>query len=136
MKNNDVMRGVKATVICLVLVALFILATVFMFSRPAKSHEWLTGTTDPVTGNACCGGSDCATIPARWLIQEGDGYRVRLTLAQTRHVNPQSSEPIDAFVPRKRIQPSQESNYKLCVYPSSRSAPTFGVICLFEPPGT
>lgn len=120
----------------MVVVCIVLMAFVVLFNTPAMAHEWYSGTNDPVSGYGCCGGSDCHTIPAKWLIQEGDGYRVRLTLEQTRYVNPGSSSPIDAFIPRSRIQDSQESNYAICLYSSTRTAPSYGVICFFEPPGS
>lgn len=120
----------------MVVVCIVLMAFVVLFNAPAMAHEWYTGTNDPVSGYGCCGKSDCHAIPAAWLIQEGDGYRVRLTLEQARYINVDAMYPVDAFVPRSRWQLSQEANYALCIYAIDRKPPNFGVICAFEPPGS
>lgn len=112
------------------------LFTLLLMAAAASAHDWYTQRQDPVHGYGCCGGHECHAIPAKWLIQEGDGYRVRLTLEQTRQINPQSQFPIDTLIARARVQTSEEANFAICLFATNRTAPTFGVICLFEPPAT
>ena len=102
----------------------------------ATAHSWYSGKVDPVYGQSCCGGNDCA----QWVILPGelsaeeDGIRVRLSLERTRKINPISQFPIDALVKWDRVQPSEDGNWHLCLMTSFRAGERGGIYCLFMPP--
>ncbi len=122
----------------LVVAALLCLAVIAFRIPPVLAHDWYSAKRDPVYGWSCCGGHDCA----RWAIRKGSisaeptGLRVRLTLEETRAINPLAEYPIDALVVWPRIQPSEDGDWHLCVMSHARSPETGGVYCLFQPPST
>jgi hypothetical protein len=99
-----------------------------VYAAPAEGHDWFTGTTDPVTGHACCTGPglsfahvDCMAVPADLLtagvIEEtAQGYRVRLTLDQAKRFNDQTTRPIDEVVPWSRVQPGLSQGVAICIW--------------------
>ena len=107
-------------------------------AAPATAHDWYSGKNDPVYRWGCCGGHDCAT----WTIRPGSisaeptGYRVKLTLAEARAINPNAISGIDALVVWARVQASEDGNWHLCIMPYSRTVEAGGVFCLFAPPST
>lgn len=103
----------------------------------AFAHSWYSEKRDPVTHHGCCGGTDCATllIEPGVLTPESDGYRIRLTVEQARRINPARLEPVDAFIPRARIQPSENGNFHLCL-PRFNGVTMGDFYCFFEPPST
>jgi len=93
-------------------------------------------------GGLCVSGA-CSLRPrAQLLIEPGvltteaDGYRVRLTLEQSRRINRFSSAPIDALVVWERVQPSEDGNYHICIMSNHRANARQGVYCLFAPPNS
>ena len=112
-----------------------------LFLQPANSHDWYSGTSDPVTGGSCCttaaqdGYGDCAQL----LIEPGvlepvpEGYRIRLTVEQARKLNPLRNHAVDTIVPEERIQDSEDGNWHMCVpaYPVPNMAADF--FCFFRP---
>ena len=118
------------------LVAAFLCAPAVV--RPADAHGWYSEKKDPVFRHSCCGGTDCAM----WAIQPGQidaveaGYHVRLTLDESRKINPYSMAPIDGVVTWDRVQPSLDGNWHLCVMTSARDPARAGIYCLFAPPDT
>lgn len=114
--------------------ALLLAAVVTALPSPAHSHEWYAHRSDPAFNNGCCGGSDCREFDGALIDAEEGGYRIRLTVAQAQEVNPNTQLPIDALVPWRRIQDSEDGNFHLCIFLSDRSWPRQGVICLFAPP--
>jgi hypothetical protein len=114
------------------------LVPAMVFAPAAHAHSWYSEKIDPVFRNSCCGGSDCAqmVISEDVLTAEAAGYHIRLTLEQTRRINPYSSAPIDAVVSWERIQPSEDGNYHICVMTSHRDNLRGGIYCLFAPPNT
>lgn len=123
------------------LVLLAALVAAFVFLGPVMSsmaHSWYSEKVDPVYGQSCCGGSDCAAwqIMPGEIEAEADGYRVRLSLERSRMINPNSAAPIDALVKWQRVQPSEDGNWHLCLMTSFRAGPRGGVYCLFAPPNT
>ena len=103
----------------------------------AKAHEWYARTN-------CCNGKDCAPVPldAGWVVLEEHGYQITLTLEQAKLVNPDSSVPINAFIPWRDVRvksppalrPGEtygETIYHLCIAANSNN-----VRCLFVVPGT
>jgi hypothetical protein len=114
-----------------------LIAAAMLLLLPASSrvnaHSWYGGAKDPVSGYQCCGGSDCAAIPASWVRYERDGFRLTLTIGQARAVNPHATKPIDAFIAPARVQPSPDMNFHVCLYAADRREPNSGVICFFAP---
>jgi hypothetical protein len=103
---------------------------------PALAHSWYSKKVDPVWGNSCCGGNDCAHLvvtPAN-VTAEADGYRIRLTHEEAKKINPYTTSGIDALVTWDRVQPSEDGNWHLCIMTSYRDAARGGVYCLFAPP--
>jgi len=110
-----------------------------MLSTPAMAHSWYNEKRDPWYPNqSCCGGMDCARleITAGVLSAEPDGYRVRLTLEQSRRINAYSQAPIDALIPWERVQQSEDGNYHICIMSGHRDNDRQGVYCFFAPPNT
>lgn len=108
-----------------------------LLPMPALSHSWYSEKRDPVTQHGCCGGTDCATLKVEpgVLTPENDGYRIRLTVEQARRINPARLEPLDAFIPRERIQPSENGNFHMCL-PRFNGVTMGDFYCFFEPPST
>jgi hypothetical protein len=102
----------------------------------ANAHSWYAEKKDPVFRHSCCGGTDCAqfVVTRDVLSAEDAGYRIRLTLEQTRKINPYSMAPIDAVVTWDRVQPSEDGNYHICVMPHNRDSQRGGIYCFFVPP--
>jgi hypothetical protein len=114
------------------------LILLMLLATPAMAHSWYSGAQDPVTHGTCCGGSDCGQFvikPGR-LFATAEGYRIVLTLEETRAINRSSTAPIDAVVTWARVQPSQDGNWHICLKYSDRTPPTSGIYCLFVPPNT
>lgn len=122
----------------LLAVAALVAAFVFLAPLLAHAHSWYSDRTDPVTGVPCCGGNDCAklVIEPGVLTAEADGYRIRLTLEQSRRINPFSHAPVDALVIWDRVQESADGNYHICISPDFRTGPRGGIFCFFAPPNT
>jgi hypothetical protein len=116
----------------------FLVAAVPSVVSAAHAHSWYSERIDPVFRQSCCGGSDCAqlVISAEVLTAEERGYHIRLTLEQTRRINPHSSAPIDAIVTWERVQPSEDGNYHICLMTTRRDNERGGIYCLFAPPNT
>jgi hypothetical protein len=102
----------------------------------ASAHSWYSNKKDPIFKQSCCGGSDCGmlVINSRVLTAEADGYHIRLTLEETRKINPYSVAPIDAVVSWDRIQLSEDGNYHICLMTGHRDNVRGGIYCLFAPP--
>lgn len=121
-----------------------ILFAMFISNRPAQAHDWYTGIHDPVTGGSCCGGSDCGPVPldADWVQPTATGYHVKMTMEETRTINPNSNHPLDTIIPYARAlaPPSTAKGppalYHICIEayhgPEINSG---GVFCLFAVPG-
>lgn len=117
------------------LLAIFLL----VLAAPAAAHEWYSEKRDPLyPRQSCCGGMDCAQLQIEpgVLSAEADGYRVRLTLEQSRRINPWSKAPIDALIVWERVQPSEDGNYHICIMSNHRDNARQGVYCFFAPPNT
>jgi hypothetical protein len=103
---------------------------------PALAHSWYSQKQDPVYGNGCCGGYDCAELilaPHNYKVEE-KGVRIILSLEEAKKINPQTHWPVDALVTWERVQPSEDGNWHACLFTHDRTAPRGGVICLFMPP--
>ena len=98
---------------------------------PAKAHDWFIGLTDPTTGSRCCGGTDCAVVPAEFvasgaITETRDGYVIKLNLDQVHHFNKAATKPIAQLVPMNRVQSSQTGGFALCIWKDE-------VQCFFAP---
>lgn len=118
-----------------------ILAAVLLIATcgPALAHSWYSEKRDPLyPQQSCCGGNDCAQliIDPGVLSAEPDGYRVRLTLEQSRQINRFSIAPIDALITWDRVQPSEDGNYHICIMSQHRANARQGVYCFFAPPNS
>lgn len=102
----------------------------------ALAHEWYSEKKDPVFKHSCCGGTDCAQLIVNKtaVSAEPEGIRIRLTLEETRKINPYSVAPIDAVVTWDRVQPSEDGNWHICIMSVSRDNVRGGIYCLFQPP--
>jgi hypothetical protein len=116
--------------------ALAALGALLLGMPQAHAHGWYAEKSDPVYGNPCYGGTDCGmlVIAREVLTAEPGGYRIRLTLEETRRINPYSAAPIDALVTWNRIQPSEDGNYHICLMSFHRDNERGGIYCLFAPP--
>lgn len=135
MGDKPVMRAFIVTLAFIIA----ILALGVALVRQAGAHSWYSGRKDPVSGYGCCGGSDCNVFKAetgKTIFPEAEGYRIKLTLEEARAVNPDAMFPVDALVKWDRVQASETSDWNICIYATNRSAPNYGVICLFEPPNS
>jgi len=92
----------------------------------ARAHEGYAGLSDPVTGNGCCGGNDCAPVPldVDWVTPVEGGYQVNLTVEQAKMFNPEATKAISEIVPEARVltalgktksQPSP-ALYHICIW--------------------
>lgn len=110
-------------------------AVLLLSTSVALAHEDYTGKTDPVTKSGCCGGHDCAVLQVEpgVLTPEGDGFRLRLTEAQAKLINPERVGPVDTYIPRERVQESWTGQFRLCI--PARLYPTMEAdfYCFWEP---
>lgn len=106
------------------------------FIGQAHAHDWFTTKKDPVFGWPCCGSYDCAPVKlsSHNIKAEKDGFHIRLSLEETRAINPHSEAPIDGIVTYDRVQPSETDEWAICIMPSNRGTRSAGVFCLFAPP--
>ena len=114
------------------------IVALLLMTTPALAHSWYSKKVDPVYKNSCCGGTDCGqlVVASGQLTAEADGYRIRLTLEETKKINPYSVAPIDALVTWDRVQTSDDGNYHICIMTSHRDNERGGIYCLFAPPNT
>lgn len=90
----------------------------------AHAHEGYAGMRDPVTGNGCCGGNDCAPVPldVDWVHPVQDGFLVDLTVEQAKLFNKDSTIPIHVMVPFARVLTSlneatgSPALYHICIW--------------------
>lgn len=115
------------------------IAACLLLIAPVYAHSWYGERRDPIFNQtSCCGGHDCSqlAIEPGVLTAEPDGYRVRLTLEQSREINPYSTAPIDALISWERVQPSEDGNYHICIMSQHRENARQGVYCFFAPPNS
>jgi hypothetical protein len=109
------------------------------YTTPAHSHGWYSQKHDPVTKNACCGGTDCdlLKITKDNLEAVEEGYILHLTREDILKINPQSYiQKIDSLIIWDRIQPSEDGDWHVCLRYYRVEAPENGIICMFAPPDT
>lgn len=127
----------------LAMLAALVAAFVFLapvIANEARSHEPYSKLKDPVTGYACCGGSDCAVldIVPGVLDTNENGYVITLTGEQARAINPDRKQPVSFVVPWSRVQESWDGKFRVCIAPD----PYMGhehpdrFYCFWAPPNT
>lgn len=133
MNRFVVVLGVIAAFAMLCLLAIGVL---LLNAKPASAHEWYSEKKDPIFKHSCCGGTDCAQliVTSTTVSAEPEGFRIRLTLEETRKINPYSVAPIDAIVTWDRVQPSEDGNWHICIMTHHRDNARGGIYCLFQPP--
>lgn len=111
------------------------LITAPVLASRAEAHSWYSQKKDPVTQLGCCGGSDCNTliIEPGVISAEVDGYRIRLTVEQAARINPGRHAPLDVLIPWKRVQPSEDGNWHICI-PRWNDTTVGNFYCFFAPP--
>jgi hypothetical protein len=130
----------------LAVLAALVAAFVFLAPVLAAAHDPYTGLRDPVFGNGCCGGEDCAILKVEPGMIEGelDGYRIRMTADQARQINPYRTAPVDTLITWDRIQPSWDGNFHICLRSYDPVMPFTGepddkkgsAYCFWAPPNT
>lgn len=110
-----------------------------LLSSPAlEAHEWYARHRDPVfSQTSCCGGSDCAPLPAHAIQVTPDGLRVTLTEAEANAINPTRFEAFDELIPFERIQVSEDGMPHICLMPHNMDFygdERQGFYCIFLPP--
>jgi len=115
---------------------------VLAFTLPSHAHEWYGKRRDPIySTTTCCGGSDCAPLPAHSIKASPDGsIRVSLTLDEVRKINPRRDEPFDEIIPFERVQtvpPEGTAGPHICLMNRNRADEgdmRQGFYCIFLPP--
>lgn len=82
---------------------------------PARAHDAPTGWTYPA---ACCSGTDCREVPADWVEERPEGYRIVVT----GEVIPMTD---------RKVRPSPDGRFHWCSVAGKDDGAT---ICLFAPP--
>ena len=89
----------------LILCALSILCLFVAFTGTARSHDWYSGSRNPVTGSSCCGKADCVVIPPGDVRYDGGEIFFRY--------------PLDGrlySLPMDQVLPSRDWNSHGCVW--------------------
>lgn len=104
-----------------------------LYGEVAWGHEWYAAKKDPVTNAFCCNGFDCQELPPDSVGEVENGYHVVLSVEQAQAIRKDTKLPINAYVPRARVQPSHDGNFHACIMAVERGPPTYGIRCLFVP---
>lgn len=103
----------------LVIVALLIsLAALVVAVRDAYGHEWYTGQRAP-SGRICCGGRDCAALPADTRIaMTGDGFNVTIVPGTHPMVTVErfGREPVTFHYTGHVTNPSPDGQVHACIW--------------------
>ena len=101
-----------------------VLSILALATLPLFAHSWY----DP----ACCGGNDCAPIPAITVTAGPDGWHVRLRPGDHPMV---TRGVVDAVVPYDEALPSQDGAFHACVRDQSSPSNVMAdpIICLYVP---
>jgi hypothetical protein len=115
---------------------LVVLAVLIGYTGMAQSHEWYSTRRDPVFNTTtCCGGTDCAPIPAHAMKVTPDGLRVTLTAEEARQINPRRYEAFDKLIEFDRIQTSEDGQPHICLQPTQNEYDSRqGYYCIFLTP--
>lgn len=91
--------------------------------KPARSHEFYTGSRNPVTGASCCGKADCVPI------QPGD---VRYSAGSITFLYPLDGR--EYTIPMDQVLPSPDGQNHGCVW--GKTAEGGPKLCFFVGGGT
>ena len=102
----------------------------------ASGHEWYSKRRDPVFNKTtCCGGADCAPLPAAAMKITPEGLVVTLTAEEAHRINPLRSVPFQQLIDFDRVQLSEDGMPHICLQPTqSLSDARQGYYCIFLPP--
>lgn len=117
--------------------ALVTLAALLFSVTAAQAHSWYSERRDPIYNQtSCCGGQDCAPLPAHAISITPDGQlRVTLTVEEARKINPVRRYGFDRVIEFDRIQISEDGQPHICLQPHDMEGdPREGYYCIFLPP--
>ncbi len=121
----------------LVVLLIVMLLALPIFAGMAKAHSWYSERRDPIfSGTTCCGGYDCAPLPAHAIQWTDDGnLRIVLTLEEAKAINPGRLEPFDEVIPFERIQTAEDGRPHICLMRFKRQDDgRQGFYCIFLAP--
>jgi hypothetical protein len=107
-------------------------------SLTADAHSWYSEKRDPIfSQTTCCGGTDCAPLPAHAITITPDGnLRITLTVEEARRINPIRRYGFDKVINFDRIQNSEDGRAHICLQPHDAiEDPREGYYCIFLPLG-
>lgn len=107
-----------------------------LFPSPSQAHEWYGKRRDPIfNSTTCCGGSDCAPLPAHALRNTPQGLFISLTLEEAKKINPARTQPFSVLINYDRIQVSEDGRPHICLQPYDKPEDARqGYYCVFLPP--
>jgi hypothetical protein len=118
--------------------ALTTLAAFLCLSTAANAHSWYSEKRDPIYNQtSCCGGSDCAPLPAHAISITPEGnLRITLTVEEARRINPVRRYGFDKVIQFERIQNSEDGTPHICLMAHDLEGdPREGYYCVFLPMG-
>lgn len=110
----------------------FIFAFLLLIT-PALSHEWWGNgqEVDPQTKQNCCGVSDCKMLDEKTLKRKVTKYGIELEFPNpvkpSKHLEFMWKPIIKETIPYKRVQPSPDGKYWVCI------SPLGNIYCYWEP---
>lgn len=119
-----------------VLVVLAVVIGYVGLAASADAHEWYSKRRDPIfNGTSCCGGTDCAPLPAHAVTVTPQGLRVTLTAEEANRINPLRHTPFDKVIAFDRIQVSEDGRPHICLQPRDNEFDARdGYYCVFLAP--
>jgi hypothetical protein len=117
---------------------LWALTALPFLSLTAEAHSWYSEKRDPIySQTTCCGGSDCAPLPAHAISITPDGdLRITLTVEEARRINPVRRYGFDRVIQFERIQNSEDGTPHICLMAHDmENDPREGYYCVFLPMG-
>jgi hypothetical protein len=117
---------------------LWALTALPFLSLTADAHSWYSEKRDPIyNATSCCGGLDCAPLPAHAISITPDGnLRITLTVEEARRINPIRRYGFDKVINFDRIQNSEDGRAHICLQPHDAiEDPREGYYCIFLPLG-
>jgi len=114
------------------------LAALLFSATAASAHSWYSKKRDPIYNQtSCCGGTDCAPLPAHAISITPDGnLRITLTVEEARRINPVRRYGFDRVIQFERIQNSEDGTPHICLMAHDLEGdPREGYYCVFLPMG-
>jgi hypothetical protein len=116
----------------------FLLIALIGLPTAANAHSWYSEKRDPIyNATSCCGGTDCAPLPAHAISITPDGnLRITLTVEEARAINPIRRYGFDRVIEFDRIQNSEDGTPHICLMAHDiEGDPREGYYCVFLPLG-